>query len=119
MKRMNLICTCFIVLFVLSLAANSYALFGKTPADLEDVPEEDRDKEILRLGITAELDAVNIYEQMAHYAKDKRVKEIMLHTAKEEKIHVGEFQALLLMIDKEQARELEAGKKELMEELED
>ena len=37
--------------------------------------------------------------------------------AKEEKTHVGEFQALLLEKDPEQARELEAGRKEVKEEL--
>jgi rubrerythrin len=38
-----------------------------------------------------------------------------LDIAKEEKTHVGEFQALLLINDKEQEKELEEGKKEVNE----
>ena len=75
------------------------------------------DKEILRVGIIAELDAVNLYEQMAAIAQDKNIKAILLDIAKEEKTHVGEFQALLLNRDKEQVKELEEGKKEVKEEV--
>ncbi|MEI7616019.1 MAG: rubrerythrin, partial [Actinomycetota bacterium] len=35
------------------------------------------------------------------------------------KTHVGEFQALLLSLDKQQVAELEAGKKEVEKELKD
>ena len=35
--------------------------------------------------------------------------------AKEEKTHFGEFQALLLKLDKEQVEELEKGKEEIEE----
>lgn len=98
-------------------AGMAAAGIAKKPIDMDKVDKADIDKEILRLGIIAELDAVNLYEQMAANAQDERVKKIMLHTAKEEKTHVGEFQALLLMIDKEQKEELATGEKELMEEL--
>jgi rubrerythrin len=47
--------------------------------------------------------------------KNKDIKKVMLDVAKEEKTHVGEFQALLLRIDKEQVKELEEGKKEVQE----
>jgi rubrerythrin len=40
---------------------------------------------------------------------------LLLDVAKEEKTHVGEFQALLLMEDKEQEKELKEGKKEVEE----
>lgn len=45
------------------------------------------------------------------------MKKIFLNVAKEEKTHVGEFQALLLRMDKEQVKELEEGKKEVEKEL--
>jgi rubrerythrin len=108
-----------VVLFAgLCIAAGSVlAGMAKKPIDLEEVDEADIDKEILRLGIIAELDAVSLYEQLAANATDERIKKIMLHTAKEEKTHVGEFQALLLMVDKEQKEELIAGEKDLLEEL--
>lgn len=86
---------------------------------LSDIPKKikgkDADKQILRLGMIAELDAVSLYEQMASAAKSKIVKKALLDIAKEEKTHVGEFHALLLSLDKEQVRELEAGKKEISE----
>jgi rubrerythrin len=43
------------------------------------------------------------------------IKRVLFDIAKEEKIHVGEFQALLLTNDKEQEKELEEGKKEVDE----
>jgi rubrerythrin len=71
--------------------------------------------EILRVAIIAELDAVNLYEQMSALTDDKRIKTILLDIAKEEKTHVGEFQTLLLMNDKQQEKELAEGKKEVEE----
>jgi rubrerythrin len=90
-------------------------MLSKIPLSLDKVKREDIDKEILRAGIIAELDAVNLYEQMAAVATNKDIRNILLDIAKEEKTHVGEFQALLLQLDKEQDEELEEGKKELKE----
>jgi rubrerythrin len=59
------------------------------------------------------LDAINLYEQLSATTKNKNLKVILLDIAKEEKTHMGEFQALLLKLDKEQVKELEAGKKEV------
>jgi len=73
------------------------------------------DTEILRAAIIAELDAINLYEQFASTAEDKELKKVLLEVAREEKTHVGEFQALLLKMDKEQVEELEKGKKEVEE----
>jgi rubrerythrin len=87
------------------------------PVDLQKISDEDIDKEILRAAIIAELDAVNIYEQMASLTKNKDIKAVLLDVAKEEKTHVGEFQALLLKFDPQQKKELEEGARELEEEL--
>ncbi len=92
-------------------------MLSKIPANLEKVRKEDLDKEILRLGIIAELDAVSLYEQLAAMTQNSDIRKILLDVAKEEKTHVGEFQALLLKEDPEQVKELEAGKKEVEEEL--
>jgi len=88
-------------------------MLSQSPIDLENVPQEQIDKEILRLGMIAELDAINLYEQLATKSKNKKIQSILLDIAKEEKTHVGEFQALLLELDKEQVEELEKGKKEV------
>ncbi len=92
-------------------------MLSQIPIDLEKVDKKNIDAEILRIGMIAELDAVNLYEQMAAMVQDKNIKVILLDIAKEEKTHVGEFQALLLNRDKQQVEELEAGKKEVKEEV--
>ena len=90
-------------------------MLSEIPINLEKINLEDLDKEILRAGIIAELDAINLYEQMAALTKNEHIKAILLDIAKEEKTHVGEFQALLLNKDKEQEKELEEGKGEVEE----
>ena len=67
----------------------------------------------MRAGIIAELDAINLYEQMTAMTENENIKKILLDIAKEEKTHMGEFQALLLREDREQVAELEEGKKEV------
>jgi rubrerythrin len=71
----------------------------------------------LRLAIIAELDAVNLYEQLAAATENKGIRKILLDLAKEEKTHIGEFQTLLLKVDQEQVEELKRGKEEVEEEL--
>ncbi|MGZ4903226.1 MAG: ferritin family protein [Halobacteriota archaeon] len=90
-------------------------MLSTIPTELDKLSEELADKEILRAGIIAELDAVNLYEQMAARAKNSAVRATLLDIAREEKTHVGEFQTLLLKLDEEQVNELEHGKKEVEE----
>jgi rubrerythrin len=90
-------------------------MLSKIPIDLEKMKNEDIDKEILRAGIIAEYDAINLYEQMASLANNEDIRKVMLDVAKEEKEHVGEFQTLLLRLDEEQVEEMEDGKKEVEE----
>ncbi len=92
-------------------------MLSQIPINLEKINKTDLDMEILRAGIIAELDAINLYEQMAAMAQSENIKKILLDIAKEEKTHVGEFQTLLLNRDKEQAEELEAGKEEVKKEV--
>jgi len=90
-------------------------MLSQIPIDLGKIKKGDLDKEILRVGIIAELDAVSLYEQMAAMTGNEIIKEVLLDIAREEKAHVGEFQTLLLKQDEEQVRELEEGKKEVDE----
>ncbi len=92
-------------------------MLSNLPIDLTKVSQKNIDKEILRAAVIAELDAINLYEQMASMTKNNDMKKILLDVAKEEKTHVGEFQALLLEQDSEQLEELQAGKEEVEEEL--
>jgi rubrerythrin len=90
-------------------------MLSKTPVKLDKVKKEDIDKQILRAGIIAELDAVNLYEQMASMTDNDKIKAVFLDVAKEEKTHAGEFQALLINLDPEYGKELAKGKKEVNE----
>jgi len=90
-------------------------MLSQLPIKLDKVSKEDLDKQILRAGMIAELDAVSFYEQMAALTENETVKAVLLDIAKEEKTHVGEFETLLLELDKEQEKESEEGKKEIEE----
>ncbi len=90
---------------------------SEIPINRGKVSKENIDKEILRTGLIAELDAINLYEQLAASTGNEDMKDILVDIAKEEKTHVGEFQALLLRMDKQQVEELEAGREEVEEEL--
>ena len=88
-------------------------MLSQMPTDFTKVAKGQLNQEILRAAIIAELDAINLYEQMANLATGKDLKIIFLEVAREEKTHVGEFQALLLQKDKEQQSELEKGREEV------
>jgi rubrerythrin len=90
-------------------------MLSKIPIEISKIAAGDVDREILRAGIIAEFDAINLYEQMAALAKSTDIKRVLLDIAKEEKEHVGEFLTLLLESDTEQAHELEEGKEEVRE----
>jgi rubrerythrin len=90
-------------------------MLSQMPVDFSKVPKENLNKEILRAAIIAELDAINLYEQMAALATDEDLKKVLLDIAREEKTHVGEFQTILLRLDAEQVAEMEHAKEEIAE----
>lgn len=94
-------------------------MISKVPIDIGKMKKENINKEILRAALIAELDAINLYEQMADMTENDEVRRVLLDVAKEEKTHVGEFQTLLLRMDEEQVEELEAGREEVEEELQE
>ncbi len=102
---------CYDIYFLLEVIK----MLSKIPINLERIKKEGLDKEILRAAIIAELDAINLYEQMADMTRNGNIRKVLLDIAREEKTHVGEFQTLLLIEDKEQVQELEEGKKEIQE----
>lgn len=93
-------------------------MLSQIPVKLERVSKRFLDREILRVAVIAELDAISLYEQLAAVTANEEIKKILLDVAKEEKTHVGEFQTLLLKEDKQQVEELEHGKEEVEEILE-
>jgi len=90
-------------------------MLSKLPLNLEKVKKEDLDKEILRAGIIAELDAISLYEQLAVMTNNEDIRKVLLDVAAEEKEHVGEFETLLLREDKEQVEKGKEGKEEVEE----
>lgn len=90
-------------------------MFSKVPINIDKIKKDDIDRELLRVSIMAELDAISLYEQMANITEDEDLKAVLLDVAQEEKTHVGEFQTMLLRMDEEQVQELEKGKKEVEE----
>ena len=82
---------------------------------LKEIDKKLSDAEIARIGLIAELDAINLYEQLAALAEDPLLKKVLLDIANEEKEHVGEFLELLRRLDKEQIDAIEEGKKEVEE----
>jgi len=82
---------------------------------LEELGKEQPDVELVRLGIIAELDAINLYEQLASQAKSALVRRVFLDIAKEEKEHFGEFLELLKSLDVEIDKALKEGADEVNE----
>ncbi len=76
-------------------------MFSEVPIDTEKVSKEDLDKEIMRVAIMAEFDAINMYEQMANLTDDEDLRIILLDIAKEEKVHAAMFQTVLMEVDHE------------------
>ncbi|MGC9110050.1 MAG: ferritin family protein [Caldimicrobium sp.] len=90
-------------------------MLSKIPFELDRIDEEDLDRQILRIAIMAELDTINLYEQLASLTEDENLRAVLLEVAREEKTHVGEFLEMLLRKDEEQVEELEAGREEVEE----
>ncbi len=90
-------------------------MLSQIPLNLQNISKENLDKEILRAGIIAELDAVNLYEQMAAMCTNDNIRKVLSDISKEEKTHIGEFQALLLEEDAEQDAEMIRGQEEVDE----
>ena len=71
------------------------------------------DKQMIREAINEENNAINLYEIMANKTRNGKVREVMLHVAREEKVHIGEFEELLEMIDPQYKPASEEGEEEL------
>ncbi len=90
-------------------------MLSQIPVDFSKLKKGQLNQELLRIGIIAELDAINLYEQLAALTDDEDIRRVFLDIAKEEKTHVGEFQTMLLRLDPEQVQEMEHARKEIQE----
>lgn len=86
------------------------------PGKKSDEPLDDRElARAIRQGIAAEQEAVHLYEAIADSTNNLKVKKVMQDVADEEKVHVGEFQALLETLQSDEEGFIEDGKKEIEE----
>lgn len=69
----------------------------------------------IRDAIIAENDAIKQYETVVDSTDDERVQEVLQDIANEEKVHVGELQALLKMLLDDEQEFLEEGENEVEE----
>ena len=71
----------------------------------------------IRFMISAEYEAVQLYEQLAESIDDKLSIEVLKDIANEEKVHAGEFLRLLHHLDKDEAGYYAEGAEEVEEEI--
>ena len=68
--------------------------------------------------IAAQLDAVAVYQAHIDATDDERAKKVLANARDDEKEHVGEFLALLEILDPRQAEYIKKGRVEIAELLE-
>jgi rubrerythrin len=90
-------------------------MLSTIPFKMENLNKDSLEKEILRVAIIAELDAINLYEQLSSLTNNENLKKVFLDIAKEEKTHFGEFLSFLNMLDIEGKEEILKGEKEVKE----
>ena len=88
-------------------------MLSTPPINYDKIDNKNIDREILRIAIIGELDAISLYEQLANTSTNKNIQKLLLDLAKEEKTHVGELITLLKQMDKEQEEECLNGEKEV------
>ena len=72
-----------------------------------------RDAEAIRKSLQEELQAVNDYTERAYKAENPAVKELFLDIAYEEKVHIGEFEEMLELVDPEHETAEDEGEEEM------
>ena len=71
----------------------------------------------IRFMVSAEYEAIQLYQQLAESTDNKLAKEVLLDIADEEKVHAGEFLRLLHELQPDEADFYDEGAKEVEEEL--
>ena len=77
--------------------------------------EKASDQELIsavRLSLCAEEEAAHLYNTIAEFTDDKRIKKLMNDIADEERVHIGEFQKLLHELEPDEEDKVGEGMKE-------
>lgn len=86
---------------------------------LVKTPEKFNDRELtrsIRDAIIAELGAIKQYESVVDATDNEEVKKVLTSIANEERVHVGELQALLNILLSDEQELLDEGKNEVEDE---
>jgi rubrerythrin len=103
---------------VLSYLKQAMEFTSISPVIAPTEPMDDRElARAIRLSIAAEEDAASTYKLIADSCSNKDIKKIIENISAEEVVHIGEFQKLLSMVDKDEDKLIEEGKKEVEEKL--
>jgi rubrerythrin len=90
-------------------------MLSKNVVNTKKISTEKTDIESIRLAIVGELDAINLYEQIAESTNNAKIKKVLLDIAKEEKVHIGELQKLLDEFDLGNKSARDEGEQEVQE----
>jgi rubrerythrin len=85
------------------------------PFKIKELGRKLTDRELsraLRMAQSAELEATHFYEALADACDNKDITKILQDVANEEKVHTGEFEKALRMIDKEEEKYFNDGMEE-------
>lgn len=63
----------------------------------------------LRFAVSAEFEAIQVYDQIVHAADDERAQKVLTSISGEEKIHVGELLKLISEIDSQETKFYQKG----------
>ena len=69
----------------------------------------------IRFAIASEAEAIQLYQQIAKATEDPLVIRVFTDVAHEEKVHIGEFQTVLMKLDPEEEEAYKEGEKEVSE----
>lgn len=64
-----------------------------------EIDENATDEDLVRIALSAEISAINLYKALAKKTPTTSVKNLLLDLASEEQIHAGELQQLLEFVD--------------------
>lgn len=66
--------------------------------DLDGDLTKEEEIRALRFAMAAEMETIQLYEQLANASSNKMFKKVMLSIVDEEKVHVGEFMKTLFTL---------------------
>jgi hypothetical protein len=66
--------------------------------NLAGVAPEDLDKEILKAAVLAELETINMYEQLAEMTRSRELRTTILDVIRNKRMQTGELQAQMMQM---------------------